>query len=125
MFFVLLIHVWFCVEEAQEHLLAVDVNDKACEHRTKIIVRGLRKESDKDVPILRNINLEIPKGVIMGVIGPSGSGKSTLLRALNRLWEPPSATVFLDGVDICDLDVLSLRRKVGMLFQLPALFEGN
>lgn len=114
-----------CIEEAQEHLLAVDVNDKACGHRTKIIVRGLTKESDKDVPILRNINLEIPKGVIMGVIGPSGSGKSTLLRALNRLWEPPCATVFLDGVDICDLDVLSLRRKVGMLFQLPALFEGT
>lgn len=120
-----LIHVCVCTEEAQEHLLAVDVIDEACENRTKIKLSGLRKESDKDVPILRNINLEIPKGVIMGVIGPSGSGKSTLLRALNRLWEPPSATVFLDGVDICDLDVLSLRRKVGMLFQLPALFEGN
>lgn len=112
-------------EEAHEHLLAVDVNGKACAHMTKINIIGLRKESDKDVPILRNINLEIPKGVIMGVIGPSGSGKSTLLRALNRLWEPPSGTVFLDGVDICDLDVLSLRRKVGMLFQLPVLFEGT
>ena len=47
-----------------------------------------------------------------------------MLRALNRLWEPPLGTVFLDSQDICDLDVLTLRGKVGMLFQLPALFEG-
>lgn len=114
-----------CVEQAQEHLLAVDVDDKASVQRTKIKISGLKKGSNKDVAILRNIDLEVPKGVIMGVIGPSGSGKSTLLRALNRLWEPPSGTVFLDGVDICDLDVLSLRRKVGMLFQLPVLFEGK
>ncbi|PPS19901.1 hypothetical protein GOBAR_AA00660 [Gossypium barbadense] len=63
--------------------------------------------------------------MIVGIIGPSGSGKSTLLRALNRLWEPPSDTVFLDGRDIVDLDVLGLRRKVGMLFQLPVLFQGT
>lgn len=91
----------------------------------KIEVRNLTRVSDKDVRILNKINLDIGKGVIMGVIGPSGSGKSTFLRALNRLWEPASASVFLDGVDICHVDVLDLRRKVGMLFQLPALFEGN
>jgi ABC-type bacteriocin/lantibiotic exporter with double-glycine peptidase domain len=68
--------------------------------------------------------MDIPKGMIVGIIGPSGSGKSTVLRALNRLWEPPSGTVFLDGHDVKDLDVLGHRRKVGMLFQLPALFDG-
>ncbi|KAG6413244.1 hypothetical protein SASPL_125952 [Salvia splendens] len=91
----------------------------------KIEVRDLTRVSDKGVRILNKLNLDIPKGLIMGVIGPSGSGKSTFLRSLNRLWEPASATVFLDGVDICHLDVLSLRRKVGMLFQLPVLFEGT
>ncbi|KAL8502138.1 hypothetical protein ACS0TY_021306 [Phlomoides rotata] len=91
----------------------------------KIEVRHLTKISDKDVRILNKINLDIPKGVIVGVIGPSGSGKSTFLRALNRLWEPASASVFLDGVDICTLDVCSLRRRVGLLFQLPVLFEGS
>ncbi|CAA2996952.1 ABC transporter I family member 17, partial [Olea europaea subsp. europaea] len=39
------------------------------------------------------------------------------------LWEPPSASVLLDGVDICDLDVLSVRCNVGILFQLPSIFE--
>lgn len=92
--------------------------------KLKIEVRDLTRISNKDARILNKVNLDIPKGVIMGVIGPSGSGKSTFLRALNRLWEPDSAAVFVDGVDICDLDVLSLRRKIGMLFQLPVLFEG-
>lgn len=98
-------------------------NEKGCE--TKIQVRELSRVSDKGDSILSKVNADIPRGVIMGVIGPSGSGKSTFLRALNRLWEPPSGTVFLDGDDICDLDVLSLRRRVAMLFQLPVLFEGS
>ncbi|KAK8662039.1 hypothetical protein V6N13_091627 [Hibiscus sabdariffa] len=91
----------------------------------KFEIRDLRKVSDAGVPILNGINVGIPKGMIVGIIGPSGSGKSTLLRALNRLWEPPSDTVFLDGHDIAGLDVLGLRRKVGMLFQLPVLFQGT
>lgn len=88
-------------------------------------VRDLTRVLDKDVRILKKVSVDIPRGVIMGVIGPSGSGKSTLLRALNRLWEPGPGCVFLDGVDIRELDVVSLRRKVGMLFQLPVLFQGK
>ncbi|XP_030526192.1 ABC transporter I family member 17 isoform X1 [Rhodamnia argentea] len=111
--------------QAQEHLLVVDVDDNVKDDRAKFEIRGLTKVSDAEVPILSGINLEIPQGKVVGIIGPSGSGKSTLLRALNRLWEPPSGTVFLDGEDIKNLDVLSLRRKVGMLFQLPVMFEGT
>ncbi|KAJ4824323.1 ABC transporter I member 17 [Turnera subulata] len=110
--------------ENQEPLLSVTVEPSPAE-TTKFRVRNLTKSSDAGTPILHGVNMDIPKGKIVGIIGPSGSGKSTVLRALNRLWEPPSGTVFLDGRDIRDLDVLSLRRKVGMLFQLPALFEGT
>ncbi|XP_059455194.1 ABC transporter I family member 17-like [Corylus avellana] len=114
------------LDQVQEHLLVVDAEDSGPdEAKERFRIRDLTKESDAGVPILNGINVDIPKGVILGIIGPSGSGKSTLLRALNRLWEPPLGTVFLDGGDICNLDVLSLRRKVGMLFQLPALFEGT
>ncbi|MBA0629377.1 hypothetical protein Godav_023948 [Gossypium davidsonii] len=111
-----------------EHLLLTvdDVDDHNHDGGVmKFQIRDLRKVSDAGVPILNGINVGIPKGMIVGIIGPSGSGKSTLLRALNRLWEPPSDTVFLDGRDIVDLDVLGLRRKVGMLFQLPVLFQGT
>lgn len=109
-----------------EHLLAVEPDqDPTNKPESKFKIQGLVKLSDKGSPILKKIDLDIPRGKIVGIIGPSGSGKSTLLRALNRLWEPPERTVFLDGDDICGLDVLGLRRKVGMLFQLPVMFEGN
>ena len=92
----------------------------------KIRVRGLRRRGEATgEEILRGVHLDVPRGVVMGVIGPSGSGKSTLLRALNRLWEPAPGAVLLDGADICAIDVLTLRRKVGMLFQLPAMFDGT
>lgn len=114
----------FEVEGSEARLLAVDP-ENGLSADMKIEVRNLARVTDKDVRILNNVNLDIPKGVIMAVIGPSGSGKSTFLRALNRLWEPASGSVFIDGVDICELDVINLRRKVGMLFQVPVMFEGT
>jgi ABC-type methionine transport system ATPase subunit len=55
-------------------------------------------------------------------VGPSGAGKSTLLRAVNRLVEPTAGEIRLDGVPTSAVDPLELRRRVGMVFQLPALF---
>ena len=91
----------------------------------KIRVRELRRRAAGGQEVLRGVDLDVPRGAVVGVIGPSGSGKSTLLRALNRLWEPAPGAVLLDGADIRGVDVLALRRKVGMLFQLPAMFEGT
>lgn len=50
--------------------------------------------------------------------------QSTFLRAINRLWEPPAETIFLDGEDIVKMNVLTVRRRIGMLFQSPMLFDG-
>jgi len=75
--------------------------------------------------LLDNISLTMPKGGIYCLMGPSGSGKSTLLRCLNRLYEPPVGTVFLDNADITTLPVQGLRRRVGMVGQQPALFPGS
>ncbi|KAJ4883978.1 ABC transporter I family member 17 [Raphanus sativus] len=106
----------------REHLLDVEALSG---QEPKIRVRDLTRVSDDGSLILKGVSMDIPKGMIVGVIGPSGSGKSTFLRSLNRLWEPPATTVFLDGVDIASIDVIALRRRVGMLFQLPVLFEGT
>ncbi|KAG8074782.1 hypothetical protein GUJ93_ZPchr0006g44205 [Zizania palustris] len=115
-------------DDAREHLLDVGGGGEGAPSASgpKIRVRGLTRRSEASgEEILRGVDLDVPRGVVVGIIGPSGSGKSTLLRALNRLWEPAPAAVLLDGVDICGIDVLTLRRKVGMLFQLPAMFDGT
>lgn len=92
---------------------------------SKISIKDLNRYTDSGDLILSGVSLDIHAGTLVGIIGPSGSGKSTLLRALNRLWEPPPDSVFLDGQDVTKLDVISVRRRVGMLFQLPALFDGT
>ncbi|MCZ7536025.1 MAG: ATP-binding cassette domain-containing protein [Acidimicrobiia bacterium] len=75
--------------------------------------------------VLRDVSLAIEPGEIFILIGPSGSGKSSLLRCLNRLEEPAPGTVFLRGEDITAMPVITLRRRVGMVFQLPAMFPGT
>lgn len=91
----------------------------------KIAIKNLNLSLRNGAAILHDISLEIPAGKVTSLIGPSGSGKSTFLRCLNRLWEPPPGAIFLDEQDITSLDVLALRRRVGMLFQNAALFEGT
>ena len=73
--------------------------------------------------ILKGVNTTVPAGRITSVVGPSGAGKSTLLRAINRLIEPTAGEVYLDGIPTSQMDPLVLRRRVGMVFQLPVLFE--
>jgi ABC-type phosphate transport system ATPase subunit len=92
---------------------------------SKFIVDNLTLSLPTGATILHDISLEIAASKITSLIGPSGGGKSTFLRCLNRLWEPSPGTIFLDGQDITTLNVLPLRRRVGMLFQSAALFEGT
>ena len=92
---------------------------------SKFTIKNLHLALTSGEPILQGISLEIPAGQVTSVVGPSGSGKSSLLRCLNRLWEPPPDSIFLDGEDVTALDVLTLRRRVGILFQSPALFDGT
>jgi ABC-type methionine transport system ATPase subunit len=78
-----------------------------------------------EVEILKGVNAGFPEGEITCVVGPSGAGKSTLLRAVNRLIEPTAGEVYLDGLPTSGMDPLLLRQRVGMVFQLPALFGGS
>ena len=75
--------------------------------------------------ILSGVSFGLQPGELLGIVGPSGSGKSSLLRLLNRLDEPSSGTVFLDGLDYRQLPPRELRRRVGMVTQRPFLFPGD
>jgi polar amino acid transport system ATP-binding protein len=72
--------------------------------------------------VLRGVTFHAPAGTTVAVIGPSGSGKSTLLRALNRLHEPDSGDILLDGRSVLDDDPDELRQRIGMVFQHYNLF---
>ncbi len=73
--------------------------------------------------VLKEIDLILPAGSSLGIIGPTGSGKTTLLRLLPRLEEPAPGTIFLGGRDITELPLQSLRRTVAWAGQEPLLFS--
>ena len=89
-----------------------------------IKIEHLRKEYPNVTP-LKDVSVEINKGDVISVIGPSGTGKSTLLRCLNRLEEPTSGSVTLDGEVITSptCDIPRVRRRMGMVFQSFNLFN--
>lgn len=88
-----------------------------------IRIQNLEKKfpgKNGDIYALRDINLEIERGDIFGIIGKSGAGKSTLVRCLNLLERPTAGSVFFEGNDLCKLSAACLRearRSMGMIFQ--------
>ncbi|MCU0946540.1 MAG: amino acid ABC transporter ATP-binding protein [Rubritepida sp.] len=81
-------------------------------------VRGLHK-SFGAVEVLKGVDLAVRPRELVFIIGPSGSGKSTLLRCCNRLEEPTSGSIVVEGVDILSprTDINAVRRRIGMVFQ--------
>jgi ATP-binding cassette subfamily B protein len=75
--------------------------------------------------LLRDVNLEIPQGVFVAVVGTSGSGKSTLTKLLARLYQPEGGVVLVDSIDIAKVELYSLRRQIGIVPQETVLFDGS
>ncbi len=78
-----------------------------------------------DRPVLRDISLTVPAGETLALVGPSGSGKTTLVGLIPRLWEVSSGTIRVDGVDIREVTVASLRAQIGLVAQEATLFGGT
>ena len=75
--------------------------------------------------VLKAIDLEIPAGTFVGVVGQSGSGKSTLMKLLPRLYSPEKGRITIDNYDINKVELYSLRRQIGIVPQDPLLFSGS
>ncbi len=88
-----------------------------------IKIKNLYKSFGK-LEVLKDISTTISKGEIVSIIGPSGSGKSTFLRCINKLEEPTSGHIFIDGFDLMNekTDINHIRERVGMVFQHFNLF---
>jgi len=76
-----------------------------------------------DRPVLRDLSLTIPAGQHVAIVGPSGAGKSTLLNLLLRFWDPTEGRLLVDGQDLRDLQLASLRGQIGVVLQDPFIFD--
>jgi putative ABC transport system ATP-binding protein len=75
--------------------------------------------------IVNDVSFDVNVGELLAIVGPSGAGKSSLLRLLNRLDEPTSGTVLLQGGDYREIPTRDLRRRIGMVMQRPFVFRGT
>ena len=78
-----------------------------------------------DAPVLHSISLEIPPGESLAVVGPTGAGKSTIAKLIVRFYDPQSGRVRIDGQDVREVSLESLRRQLGVVPQEPFLFNGS
>ncbi len=87
-----------------------------------IRLEGVGKTYDDGTVAVHEVDLIVPRGEIMCLVGPSGCGKSTTLKMINRLIEPTTGRIFLDGRDVTGEDPVQLRRGIGYVIQQVGLF---
>jgi tungstate transport system ATP-binding protein len=85
-------------------------------------IRNVTKRFGENT-VVKGVSLSIPKGEIFTIIGPSGAGKSTILRLINLLEIPTEGSIILDGVNIHKEKSIEVKRRMGMVFQKPAIFN--
>ena len=91
----------------------------------RIDLDGVWFEYLPDRPVVRELSLTIPAGETLALVGPSGSGKTTLVGLIPRLWEVSGGVIRVDGIDIREVTVASLRGQIGLVAQEATLFGGS
>ncbi|KAJ1363678.1 tRNA N6-adenosine threonylcarbamoyltransferase [Parelaphostrongylus tenuis] len=81
--------------------------------------------SRESVPVLKGVTFSVSAGQKIAIVGSSGCGKSTIVNLLLRFYDPTKGKVMIDDIDIYDLNVYSLREKIGVVSQEPILFDGT
>lgn len=89
----------------------------------QIEFRDVRFGYDEEKPVLRDLSFNVPGGAIVAVVGPTGAGKSTLVNLIARFYDPDAGQILLDGDDLRDLKLSSLRTQVSFVFQETYLFS--
>jgi subfamily B ATP-binding cassette protein MsbA len=115
----------------------LDEQDEVVEKKDPVVLKafseGIRfsgvgfayraEDDDREREVLHNINLYVQRGEVVAIVGPSGSGKSTLVNLIPRFFDPTVGTITLDGEDLRDVKVSSLRSQIGTVTQETVLFN--
>ena len=89
----------------------------------RVVYAGVNAEYKSDEPVLRNVDLVAEPGETIAIVGPTGAGKTTLVNLLPRFYDVTSGTVTIDGVDVRDVTLPSLRQQIGVVLQDSFLFS--
>ncbi len=115
--------VWEVLDDSDE------MTDKADAGAAAPLAEGIRFENvsfaypNGDGPVLNDIDLDVPKGSMVALVGESGGGKSSLIKLVQRLYDPEKGAIYWDGTDLRDLKVASLRRQIALVMQETVLFN--
>jgi subfamily B ATP-binding cassette protein MsbA len=113
----------------------MDAEDDVVEKKRALAVRGFKDsirfeqvgfayESDAEIkPVLRDIDIEVKRGEVLAIVGPSGAGKSSLVNLIPRFFDATSGRILIDGRDVRDLTLSSLRKQIGKVTQETILFN--
>jgi ATP-binding cassette, subfamily B, bacterial MsbA len=111
----------------------MDENDRLPEKSDAVELKPLQNKIElknvsfnyqsADKTILQNINLEIPKGATVALVGESGGGKSSLIKLIQRLYDPTGGAIYWDGVDLRDARLFSLKKQTALVTQETVLFN--
>lgn len=122
---------FMAIERLSEILeLEPEIKDKDKAETFSKIKQGIKFENvsfeyDENVPILQNINLDVKAGTTIALVGNSGGGKSTIVNLLPRFYDIKSGKISIDGTDIKDFSLESLRNNIAVVFQDNFLFGGT
>ncbi|OXA59539.1 ATP-binding cassette sub-family B member 10, mitochondrial [Folsomia candida] len=115
--------LWELIDRQPSIPLSGGIVMKELEGNIKFTNVSFAYQTRADAPIFSNVNLSIPAGSILAIVGASGSGKSTLGSLLLRYYDPTSGVISIDGTNISDLDPHFLRQQIGTVSQEPILFS--
>ena len=91
----------------------------------KVLFENVDFEYEPDLPVLNNVSFEIKPGQTIALVGPTGAGKSTIISLIPRFYDPKRGQVLIDGIDISEMHLASVRRNVSMVLQDTFLFAGT
>lgn len=123
-----------CMNSAQRIFELLDANSEVPEAKNPVRLPQIRGEVELESvtfeyepnkPVLREINLHIQPGEMIGLVGHSGAGKSTIINLISRLYDVNEGAIRIDGVDVRDASMADLRSQIGMVLQEPYLFQGS